>query len=1187
MYIICTICTDPVNPADYLNVINCGHMFHCRCLEQWILRSKTCPQCRQEVSYERMYRVYPTMSDEPRDTVQEEIEPNPEPDKTQENEELIRLYTAELDNRNFELIKLKSEYLALKRMHDVNAADIVYLKNAKRVMNDEMKRQNTVYNELREQFDAQHSDLGLYIKRNNHLTHKIDVMEKEMKRSKEQLLRTYFEKIALQQEQGIINNKMADIKKRIKEGSIGKNEVCGTYNTIFATLSKFFDNNIINMDLENVKKLSKILAEDVVRQNRLSSSYVEAPTPKENPKSNLDCPSTSSNSEVLINGLPFQDWIQKLSEKSSITCGIVPKTNETATRVSPSLMKRFDSERSSVQITTVNRSTSKQCDDVKPSTSQWDSRVGKEPLPPKPICCSNNHLCNKDLIIYPSNSKPFDCVYHTSRHGDNAYPSTSKEIIPRNHITNGDLTVYPTSKQFNSVNLSTSKPLENLFPSTSKRPNSHVPSGVLGKPLSHMLPKGTTIVPKPMHFTNKNVVQSSKVPSKGFVFSPPVTSNKQWQDIVRGQLSKMPATDVFGFSSKQTNNASNRHASITLTPSKQPDNAQPSTSKQSNIVYPSTSKQPDKVYPSTSKQPDKVYPSTSKQPDNAQPSTSKQTNIVYPSTSKQPDNVYPSTSKQPDNVYPSTSKQPDKVYPSTSKQPDKVYPSTSKQPEKVYPSTSKQPDNVFPSTSKQPDVFPSTSKQPDNVFPSTSKRPDNVFPSTSKQPDNVFPSTSKQPDNVFPSTSKQPDNVFPSTSKQPDNVFPSTSKQPDVFPSTSKQPDNVCPSTSKQPDVFPSTSKQPENVFPSTSKQPDNVFPSSSKQPDNVFPSTSKQPDNVFPSTSKQSDNVFPSTLKQPDVFPSTSKQPENVFPSTSKQPDVFPSTSKQPDNVFPSTSKQPDNVFPSTSKQPDNVFPSTSKQPDNVFPSTSKQPDNVFPSTSKQDTLTNCHVKEPLTEILPKIDALCLRQHSSEVPSALKSQNQKYTYFGEDCANNNAVNQFTNTGRESILTVENPRSEQELCEYLRKLNMAVESAVSRDGAETLLKQLFDILPEVASVLQNSNVDSAACDLIRQVYCAFKKSELELACEPLNEGIVSGMLEKHFGSLSVGGQPVFTFQARKGVSDVSEAAKLKKKSAQLPLNHVARSARPEREEQRYVKARRVNSTAAKPVPFQFKPLKPE
>lgn len=57
MIISCCICCDIFVPDSVLWHLKCGHIFHEKCLFEWMKRSKTCPQCRKKTF--RPTRVYP------------------------------------------------------------------------------------------------------------------------------------------------------------------------------------------------------------------------------------------------------------------------------------------------------------------------------------------------------------------------------------------------------------------------------------------------------------------------------------------------------------------------------------------------------------------------------------------------------------------------------------------------------------------------------------------------------------------------------------------------------------------------------------------------------------------------------------------------------------------------------------------------------------------------------------------------------------------------------------------------------------------------------------------------------------------------------------------------------------------------------------------------------------------------
>ena len=44
----CTICMSPIDRGDVVYDLSCKHVFHCRCLDEWMHRRRTCPMCRQK-----------------------------------------------------------------------------------------------------------------------------------------------------------------------------------------------------------------------------------------------------------------------------------------------------------------------------------------------------------------------------------------------------------------------------------------------------------------------------------------------------------------------------------------------------------------------------------------------------------------------------------------------------------------------------------------------------------------------------------------------------------------------------------------------------------------------------------------------------------------------------------------------------------------------------------------------------------------------------------------------------------------------------------------------------------------------------------------------------------------------------------------------------------------------------------
>lgn len=58
--ISCSICYDNILHDRPLSHLTCGHIFHKNCLDEWLERSKTCPECRKRAS--KPTRVFPNFA---------------------------------------------------------------------------------------------------------------------------------------------------------------------------------------------------------------------------------------------------------------------------------------------------------------------------------------------------------------------------------------------------------------------------------------------------------------------------------------------------------------------------------------------------------------------------------------------------------------------------------------------------------------------------------------------------------------------------------------------------------------------------------------------------------------------------------------------------------------------------------------------------------------------------------------------------------------------------------------------------------------------------------------------------------------------------------------------------------------------------------------------------------------------
>jgi hypothetical protein len=46
----CSICIDEWAVKDELAKLSCGHVFHSTCIQRWVVRSASCPECRSNVA---------------------------------------------------------------------------------------------------------------------------------------------------------------------------------------------------------------------------------------------------------------------------------------------------------------------------------------------------------------------------------------------------------------------------------------------------------------------------------------------------------------------------------------------------------------------------------------------------------------------------------------------------------------------------------------------------------------------------------------------------------------------------------------------------------------------------------------------------------------------------------------------------------------------------------------------------------------------------------------------------------------------------------------------------------------------------------------------------------------------------------------------------------------------------------
>ncbi|XP_026462091.1 E3 ubiquitin-protein ligase TRAIP-like [Ctenocephalides felis] len=58
MIVLCAICNELLESSVEIFVTPCGHVFHLKCLSQWLPRSSTCPECRRKTTPSTIQKIY-------------------------------------------------------------------------------------------------------------------------------------------------------------------------------------------------------------------------------------------------------------------------------------------------------------------------------------------------------------------------------------------------------------------------------------------------------------------------------------------------------------------------------------------------------------------------------------------------------------------------------------------------------------------------------------------------------------------------------------------------------------------------------------------------------------------------------------------------------------------------------------------------------------------------------------------------------------------------------------------------------------------------------------------------------------------------------------------------------------------------------------------------------------------------
>ena len=145
MSVSCSIChEDIIFSDDETSVLNCGHLFHQRCLRQWLNTNSTCPECRISVAANNfVQKLYPSI--------------NKDVDlgykgSSDETKSILKIYedsTKNLQKMFTErIVKLEEENIQLADKNSKLEESIDNSSNSVRTLQEEKLKQDEVVNNL-------------------------------------------------------------------------------------------------------------------------------------------------------------------------------------------------------------------------------------------------------------------------------------------------------------------------------------------------------------------------------------------------------------------------------------------------------------------------------------------------------------------------------------------------------------------------------------------------------------------------------------------------------------------------------------------------------------------------------------------------------------------------------------------------------------------------------------------------------------------------------------------------------------------------------------------------------------------------------------------------------------------------------------------------------------------------------
>ena len=141
MIVFCLICQEDIHFChEEISVVNCGHLFHKKCLQKWLDTNSTCPECKSAVTInDFVQNIYPSKKEESDfmlNKLSEETENLVKISKTENIQKMLTERINTLEEKNLKLIeensRLKIENERLKNHNQLKKdSELLSLKTEK------------------------------------------------------------------------------------------------------------------------------------------------------------------------------------------------------------------------------------------------------------------------------------------------------------------------------------------------------------------------------------------------------------------------------------------------------------------------------------------------------------------------------------------------------------------------------------------------------------------------------------------------------------------------------------------------------------------------------------------------------------------------------------------------------------------------------------------------------------------------------------------------------------------------------------------------------------------------------------------------------------------------------------------------------------------------------------------------